>query len=236
MLPPLPLASLHFLVSWSGLIPLIISPTLLAFHIIYVPMIPNICFQHLLTLELLIHTQQPTGALHLAMYLDISNSLSPNGFLLLPLPKPLPCHLMSTPSFQVFRPPEHGVNLHCFLSLVLHIRSVFLQRDPESDHHSLPLWCPLCKPLSPLSGVTATDSTGFCLCSGSLIVCLQQVSQVAPSKKKTRNSLGVQWLGLSAFTARAGVQSGVGELRFCKPHGVTKRKKKKKIRLYLSPA
>ena len=70
---------------------------------------------------------------------------------------------------------------------------------------------------------------GFCLCPGSLIVCLQQVSQVAPSKKKTRNSLGVQWLGFSSFTARAGVQSGVGELRFCKPHGVTKRKKKNQV-------
>lgn len=48
--------------------PLIISPTLLAFNIIYVPMIPNIYFQHLLTLEPQIHTQQPPGPLHVAMY------------------------------------------------------------------------------------------------------------------------------------------------------------------------
>ena len=66
------------------------------------------------------------------------------------------------------------------------------------------------------------------------MVGLQQVSQIAPSEEKTRNSLVVQWLGLSAFTARAEVQSRVGELRLCKPHGVAERKKK--IKLYLSPA
>ena len=37
-----------------------------------------------------------------------------------------------------------------------------------------------------------------------------------------RNSLVVQWLGLSAFTAMAWVQSLVGELRSCKPHRVAK--------------
>ena len=64
----LPFTSLYFLFSWSILTPLIISPTLLAFNIIYVPMIPNIYFQHLLNLELQIHTQQPPGPLHMAMY------------------------------------------------------------------------------------------------------------------------------------------------------------------------
>ena len=37
----------------------------------------------------------------------------------------------------------------------------------------------------------------------------------------------VQWLGLGAFTAVAGVQSLVGELRSCKPHGVAKKIKKR---------
>ena len=36
--------------------------------------------------------------------------------------------------------------------------------------------------------------------------------------------MAVQWLGLSAFTARAQVQSLVGELRSHKLHGVTKKK------------
>ena len=38
----------------------------------------------------------------------------------------------------------------------------------------------------------------------------------------------VQWLGLGDFTARAQVQSLVGELRSHKLRGVAKRKKKKK--------
>lgn len=125
---PLPFTSLYFLFSWSILTPLIISPTLLAFNIIYVPMIPNIYFQHLLTLELQIHTQQPPGPLHMAMYqtsqthslqMDSCSCLSAR----------VSRHSTSTPSFQVFRPPERGVNLHCFLSLILHIPSVFLQRS-----------------------------------------------------------------------------------------------------------
>lgn len=33
------------------------------------------------------------------------------------------------------------------------------------------------------------------------------------------NSLMVQWLGLRAFIAMAWIQSLVGELRSCKPHG-----------------
>ena len=39
-----------------------------------------------------------------------------------------------------------------------------------------------------------------------------------------RNSLVVQWLDLSVFTAEALVQSLVGELRSCKPRGVAKNK------------
>ena len=39
-------------------------------------------------------------------------------------------------------------------------------------------------------------------------------------KEQFRDSLAVQWLGLGAFTAGARVQSLVGKLRSCKPHGV----------------
>ena len=39
------------------------------------------------------------------------------------------------------------------------------------------------------------------------------------------NSLVVQWLGLGVFTAVAGAQSLVGELKSCKPRGVAKKKK-----------
>ena len=49
-------------------------------------------------------------------------------------------------------------------------------------------------------------------------------------KHTTGNSLAVQWLGLSALTAGAGVQSLVRELRSHKPHGTapkTKIKSKK---------
>ena len=45
--------------------------------------------------------------------------------------------------------------------------------------------------------------------------------------------LAVQWLGLSAFTAMAQVQSLVRELRSCKSHGMAKKKKKKKILKHL---
>ena len=37
-----------------------------------------------------------------------------------------------------------------------------------------------------------------------------------------------QWLELGAFTARAGVQSLVGELRPCKPHGEARKKKRER--------
>ena len=40
------------------------------------------------------------------------------------------------------------------------------------------------------------------------------------------NSLLIQWLGLSAFTAGAWVRSLVRELRSCKLHGVVQKKKK----------
>ena len=43
------------------------------------------------------------------------------------------------------------------------------------------------------------------------------------------SSLVVQWLGLSAFTAVARVQSLVRELRYCKPRDVAIKKKKKKL-------
>ena len=41
-------------------------------------------------------------------------------------------------------------------------------------------------------------------------------------KKLTGNSLGVQWLGLSTFTAMSHVQSTVGEIRSCKLSGAAK--------------
>ena len=37
-----------------------------------------------------------------------------------------------------------------------------------------------------------------------------------------------EWLGFQAFTARAQVQSLVGELRFCKLYSTAEKKKKKK--------
>ena len=40
------------------------------------------------------------------------------------------------------------------------------------------------------------------------------------------NSLAVQWLGVSAFTAMIWVQSLVAELRFCKLCSMAKKKKK----------
>ena len=46
------------------------------------------------------------------------------------------------------------------------------------------------------------------------------------------NSLVVQWLGFSVFTAAAQVQSLVGELRFCKPHGQKKKKSKTTVNFY----
>ena len=42
------------------------------------------------------------------------------------------------------------------------------------------------------------------------------------------NPLAVQWLRLSAFTARIWVQSLAGELRPHKPHSTAKKEKKKK--------
>ena len=42
-------------------------------------------------------------------------------------------------------------------------------------------------------------------------------------KNVKRNSLVVQWLGLSIFTARALVQPRVGELRPCTSHGAAKK-------------
>lgn len=91
-------------------------------------------------------------------------------FLFFPLAKPapptafFPCHLTSVSSFQLLRPPELGVNLHCFLSFVLHIQSDFLQkRYPESDLHSLPPCCPLLQ-----AARTCRLRPGLCLCSCSL--------------------------------------------------------------------
>ena len=60
----------------------------------------------------------------------------------------------------------------------------------------------------------------------------QTHSRIVSLTKKIslRNSLVVQWLGLSAFTPWAQVQSLVGELRSLKPHG-TVRKKETRVTL-----
>ena len=47
-------------------------------------------------------------------------------------------------------------------------------------------------------------------------------------ERSTRSSLVAQWLGLG-FTARAWVQPLVKELRFHKPHGMTKRERERDI-------
>ena len=49
-------------------------------------------------------------------------------------------------------------------------------------------------------------------------------------KRLHGNSLVVQWLGLSTFTAVVRVQSPVGKLRSCKPCGVATPPQKKKKR------
>ena len=54
-------------------------------------------------------------------------------------------------------------------------------------------------------------------------LCSHQDSQI--KNILTGNSLAEQWLGLSAFTSRAQVQTLVGELRSCKPCSMPKKKK-----------
>ena len=55
----------------------------------------------------------------------------------------------------------------------------------------------------------------------------KMVQQVPVTKdKESGNSLVVQWSELSAFTARAWVQSLVGELRSHKLHGMAGKKKR----------
>ena len=56
------------------------------------------------------------------------------------------------------------------------------------------------------------------------------VSRIPLKIHQTGNSLAVLWLRLSAFTARAWVQSLVGELRSHKPRGQKKKKKEKRRR------
>ena len=48
-------------------------------------------------------------------------------------------------------------------------------------------------------------------------------------ERSRRNSLAVKWLGLSAFTALARVQSLVAELRSHKPPGAAKKQKQKEV-------
>lgn len=125
-----------------------LHPTLLAFNTIYVPMIPNIHFQHLLTLELQIHTQQPTGPLHsCTRHLKLTLSRWT------PTPFPVTRHLHHPPRCSDHR----NVELTCTAFFALHVPSVFCRRDPESDHRSLPA-APAASHCG-LSPVTATDSS-----------------------------------------------------------------------------
>ena len=54
--------------------------------------------------------------------------------------------------------------------------------------------------------------------------CMSKSTEELLQNSPLGNSLEVQWLGLGALTAVAQVQSLVGELRSCKPHGVAKKK------------
>jgi len=59
------------------------------------------------------------------------------------------------------------------------------------------------------------------------VQCIDFYLSILLKKKKKKvwgNSLAVQWLGLSAFTEVALVQSLVGELRSPKPWGIAKKK------------
>ena len=61
----------------------------------------------------------------------------------------------------------------------------------------------------------------------------KMVQQVPGTKdKESGNSLVVQWSELSAFTARAWVQSLVGELRSHKLHGMEEKKKNDHTTVY----
>ena len=62
-------------------------------------------------------------------------------------------------------------------------------------------------------------------------LCFPLVPETTLSLKLLRagSSLEVQWLGLGAVTAVARVQSLVGELKSCKPHGAAQPKTKKVV-------
>lgn len=117
------------------LTPLVILPSLLALNIIYMPMILKFIFPMpaLSRIPGTYSTAYSTGPSsgtpkrHIKLTLSTfhsCSSLSPN---LLHL-QACPCHLMSVPSFQLLRSPKLEVNLHSFLSLLLHIQSAFLQK------------------------------------------------------------------------------------------------------------
>ena len=62
--------------------------------------------------------------------------------------------------------------------------------------------------------------------------CMSKSTEELLQNSPLGNSLEVQWLGLGALTAVAQVQSLVGELRSCKPHGVAKKNPKTKTVLF----
>ena len=65
--------------------------------------------------------------------------------------------------------------------------------------------------------------------------CMSKSTEELLKNSPLGNSLEVQWLGLGAFTAVAQVQSLVGELRSCKPHGVAKKTLRQKQFCFLGP-
>ena len=60
-----------------------------------------------------------------------------------------------------------------------------------------------------------------------MLICSASTHAFSLKEHPKENSLVLQWLGLSAFTAQAWVQSLVRELRSCRLHGTAQKKKKK---------
>ena len=69
-----------------------------------------------------------------------------------------------------------------------------------------------------------------------MLICSASTHAFSLKEHPKENSLVLQWLGLSAFTAQAWVQSLVRELRSCRLHGTAPPKKnypKKKASHYI---
>ena len=62
-----------------------------------------------------------------------------------------------------------------------------------------------------------------------MLICSASTHAFSLKEHPKENSLVLQWLGLSAFTAQAWVQSLVRELRSCRLHSTAKTKKRNLI-------